>query len=164
MPQLNPEFFVSQLFWLFITFSFLLVFLWRISLPRISSVLEKRKRKINDDIESAKKLQTEAEGIQLKIDQQLSDAKKNVNDLIKKTNNNLENNISIQLKKIDTDLLNKINQSESIIEKNKSDSIKNIFAQIQEITILTVSKLANISITDKEIQDSIKSIQYKQLN
>ena len=42
MPQLNPEFFISQLFWLILTFSFLLFFLWKISLPRISSVLEKR--------------------------------------------------------------------------------------------------------------------------
>ena len=42
MPQLNPEFFISQLFWLVISFTFLFVFLWRISLPRIGSALEKR--------------------------------------------------------------------------------------------------------------------------
>ena len=41
MPQLNPEFFLSQVFWLVITFSFLLIFLWKITLPRISFVLEK---------------------------------------------------------------------------------------------------------------------------
>ena len=64
MPQLNPEFFLSQVFWLVITFSFLLIFLWRISLPRISSVLEKRENKINNEIHTAKKLQTEAKEIQ----------------------------------------------------------------------------------------------------
>ena len=64
MPQLNPEFFVSQLFWLVVTFSFLLVFLWRISLPRIGSILEKRDKKINDDFATAKKLQEEAESSQ----------------------------------------------------------------------------------------------------
>ena len=48
MPQLNPEFFISQLFWLVITFSFLIVFLWKISLPRINTVLERRENKIND--------------------------------------------------------------------------------------------------------------------
>ena len=63
MPQLNPEFFVTQLFWLVVTFSFLLVFLWRISLPRIGSVLEKRERKINEDLTAAKELQSEAENI-----------------------------------------------------------------------------------------------------
>ena len=69
MPQLNPEFFVSQLFWLVVTFTFLLIFLWRISLPRIGSVLKKREKKINDDIATAKKLQAEAEVIQKKIEE-----------------------------------------------------------------------------------------------
>ena len=70
MPQLNPEFFVSQLFWLVVTFSFLLVFLWRISLPRIGSVLDKREIKINEDLAPAKKLQAEAENIQEEINSQ----------------------------------------------------------------------------------------------
>ena len=48
MPQLNPEFFISQLFWLVVSFSFLLFFLWRFSLPRISSVLDKREKKITE--------------------------------------------------------------------------------------------------------------------
>ena len=64
MPQLNPEFFLSQVFWLVICFSFLLIFLWKISLPRISTVLEKREKKINDNIQTAKKLQAEAKEIQ----------------------------------------------------------------------------------------------------
>ena len=64
MPQLNPEFFVSQLFWLVVTFSFLFIFLWRISLPRIGNVLEKRERKISENLTAAKELQIEAEKIQ----------------------------------------------------------------------------------------------------
>ena len=76
MPQLEQtEFFISQLFWLVVTFSFLFIFLWRISLPRISSVLEKRESKIDDDITSAKQLQAEAEEIQKQIDQQLRNAR-----------------------------------------------------------------------------------------
>ena len=76
MPQLEQtEFFISQLFWLVVTFSFLFIFLWRISLPRISSVLEKRESKIDDDITSAKKLRAEAEEIQKQIDQQLRNAR-----------------------------------------------------------------------------------------
>ena len=57
MPQLNPEFFVSQLFWFVVTFSFLLIVLMENISSRISSVLEKRENKINNDIKTAKKLQ-----------------------------------------------------------------------------------------------------------
>ena len=75
MPQLNPEFYMSQLFWLVLTFTFLFIFLWRISLPRISTVLEKRASKINDDLRLAKQHQAEAEEIQNKINLQLREAR-----------------------------------------------------------------------------------------
>jgi len=55
MPQLNPEFFLSQVFWLTVSFVFLLLFLWKISLPRIQNALERRENKVNRDLEEAKK-------------------------------------------------------------------------------------------------------------
>ena len=83
MPQLNPEFFVTQLFWLVVTFSFLFIFLWRISLPRIASVLEKRERKINEDLATAKELQKESEDIQQMIESQLKEARVDATEIIK---------------------------------------------------------------------------------
>jgi len=83
VPQLDPEFFVSQLFWLVVTFSFLFLFLWKVSLPRIGSVLEKRENKINNDIETAKQLQIEAKKIQDQIEQKLHDSKEQNISLIK---------------------------------------------------------------------------------
>ena len=161
MPQLNPEFFISQVFWLVITFSFLLIFLWKISLPRISSVLDRRENKINDDIQTAKKLQTEAEEIQAKIDQQFIAAQEQATKLIKETTNNLQINTFAQLKKIDSELLKKINESAKTIEKNKNNALKDIKSQIQEITKLTLLKLTDINVSDKEINDTIRAIENK---
>ena len=53
-------------------FPFLLFFLWKISLPRINEVFKKREIKLNNDIQTAKKLQAEAEEIQSEIDKQLN--------------------------------------------------------------------------------------------
>ena len=111
MPQLNPEFFVSQLFWLVVTFTFLLIFLWRISLPRIGSVLEKRAKKINDDIATAKELQKEAEVIQKKIEDKLRNARTETAEMIKTTSINLNEKTSKELTKLDKDLDKKINDS-----------------------------------------------------
>jgi len=159
MPQLNPEFFASQIFWLIVTFSFLLFFLWKISLPRISKVLEKRENKINNDIETAKKLQTEAEQIQNEIDKQLSSARDQASNLIKESTLNLKNTTSAELAKIDNELSNKIDESSASIEHNKKDSIKKITNEILEITELTLSKLSFSSVNDKEIKDSVTKIQ-----
>ena len=63
MPQLNPEFFTPQLFWLLITFSVLFVVLAKSVLPRIAGVLEERELRIGSDLEKAQQLKEEAEKV-----------------------------------------------------------------------------------------------------
>jgi len=157
MPQLNPEFFITQLFWLVVTFSFLFVFLWRISLPRIGNVLEKRERKINEDLTTAKELQNEAEKIQDKIENQLKQARIDASEMIKSSSLSLQDKTQIELSKLDKELDAKIEQSSATIERSKNESVLQIQTQINEITKLTLSKVATFNVTDDEIKNAIKS-------
>ena len=61
MPQLNPEFWISQIFWLTITFGILYVVLSKLILPKISKNLEVRKSQILENIEAADKQRKESE-------------------------------------------------------------------------------------------------------
>ena len=157
MPQLNPEFFVTQLFWLVVTFSFLLVFLWRISLPRIGNVLEKRQRKINEDLTTAKEIQNEAEKIQDIIETQLKQTRTDASEMVKSSALTLQDKAQLELSKLDKELDAKIEQSSTIIEKNKNESVLQIQNQINEITKLTLSKVASFDVSDDEIKGAIKS-------
>ena len=159
MPQLNPEFFVSQLFWLVVTFSFLLVFLWRISLPRIGSVLNKREKKISEDLATAKELQEEAENIQTSIETQLKQVRAKATDLLKTTSSSLQNIAQTELEKLDKDLNTKINDSADTIEKNKQKSLDQIQEQIHDITKLTLSKVVKFNISDDDIKKAVKSVE-----
>ena len=161
MPQLNPEFYVSQLFWLFITFSFLFFFLWKISLPRISSVLEKRENKINNDLETAKQLQTEAEEIQKKIEQELKNTRDKTADLIRRSTVNFQNNTSEELAQLEKKLNQQLNDAAKIIESNKKKSLQEIDEQIYDITKITISKLSSINIQDEEIKNFANKEQLK---
>ena len=164
MPQLNPEFFISQLFWLAISFAFLFIFLWRISLPKISSVLEKRANKINEDIKIAKQYQAETEEIQTNINNLLKKARLETTDLIKSTNQNLQAHTAKELEKLDNSLNAKLDESSSIIEKNKADSLNQINDQIFDITKLTLSKISSIVVSDNDIKDIVTSEQQKLVN
>tara|TARA_Y100001960_G_C14443795_1_gene713859 strand:- start:133 stop:621 length:489 start_codon:yes stop_codon:yes gene_type:complete len=155
MPQLNPEFFLSQLFWLIITFSFLLIFLWRVSLPRINLVLEKRESKINNDLESAKENQAEAEKIQNAIEERLSKTYEEAGNLLKKENLKLQDNSIKELSILEEEISNKITEASSKIENNKKEYLKDIDKKIAEITKLTISKLISIPINDDEIIESV---------
>ena len=157
MPQLNPEFFVSQLFWLVVTFSFLFVFLWRVSLPRISNVLEKRERKITEDLTAAKELQAEASQIQEEIENQLKQARTDASEMIKSSSIALQDKAQAELKKLDQGLETKINDSAKAIENSKSELVSQIQEQVHEITKLTISKVATFNVTDDEIKKAVSS-------
>ena len=161
MPQLNPEFFISQLFWLFVTFSFLLVFLWRISLPRISTVLNKREKKINEDIAEAKELQAEAEKIQQSIEDQLKKAHQETSDMLKTSSTSFQEKTTNELSKIDEALDSKINESANLIEQNKNESLSKIHENIKDITKITLSKIAQFDVSDNDISNAVKSAKRK---
>ena len=55
MPQLNPEFWVSQIFWLILSFGILFIILSKAILPKISANLESRKSQILENVEMADK-------------------------------------------------------------------------------------------------------------
>ena len=65
MPQLNPEFWISQIFWLTLTFGILYLVLSKFILPKISDNLESRKSQILENIEAADK-QRESSDAKLK--------------------------------------------------------------------------------------------------
>ena len=161
MPQLNPEFFVSQLFWLVVTFTFLLIFLWRISLPRIGSVLEKREKKINDDIATAKELQEKAEAIQKILENKLRNARTETTEMIKTTSINLQEKTAKELVKLDKNLDKKIHDSANNIEKSKSDSLNQIHDQIYEITKLIFYKITNFKVSNLDVKDAVTAVERK---
>ena len=157
MPQLNPEFFVSQLFWLVVTFSFLFVFLWRVSLPRIGNVLEKRDRKVTEDLTAAKELQAEASQIQEEIEKQLKQARTDASDMIKSSSITLQDKAQTELKKLDKELETKIDESAKAIDKSKSESVSQIQDQIHQITKLTLSKVATFNVSDDEVKKAVSN-------
>ena len=61
MPQLNPEFWISQIFWLTLTFGILYIVLSKLILPKISANLELRKSQIQENIEAAEKQRESSE-------------------------------------------------------------------------------------------------------
>jgi len=63
MPQLDPEFWAAQVFWLLLIFSSLYLILWKIFLPKITDSIENRKLKVINDLNETQKLKDAAEKI-----------------------------------------------------------------------------------------------------
>ena len=61
MPQLNPEFWIAQIFWLILIFSSLYLIIWKIFLPKITYSIENRKSRLVNDLDEVQKLKESAE-------------------------------------------------------------------------------------------------------
>ena len=157
MPQLNPEFFISQLFWLAVFFSILFVVLWKISLPRIANVLQKRQNKIDENLSSAKELQEQAKKIENKINEQINKAKQDTDEQIKQTINSLQKETQTKLESLDKDLEIKISNSEKDIQKNRDNQMKSINDEIINITKITVAKISDLNLSDSVVDQAVKT-------
>ena len=81
MPQLNPEFWISQIFWLTLTFGILYVVLSKLILPKISKNLELRKSLIQENIEAAETQRKESETKLKNFDEIVSKSKVDANNI-----------------------------------------------------------------------------------
>ena len=118
MPQLNPEFWVSQIFWLILTFGFLFIILSKFILPKISNNLELRKSQILENIETAEKQKMESE-----------DKIKEYETLINNSKNEARNYFNEARKKIIQD----IDKKRGEIEDEINVEIRNAEKEIVEL-------------------------------
>ena len=149
MPQLDFTTFIPQLFWLFLSLSFLYFILSRIALPRISDVIEERNDTITDDLDEAKSLSIEAEKVVNELKSKLEDARSSSQKtLMDERQKNLDK-ISSERKKFEETISKEISSSEEKINKGKSEALKeasDLAVDIAEeiINNLFVKKIMNI--------------------
>lgn len=133
MPQLDFTTFLPQLFWLFISLSFLYIMLSRIALPRISDVIEERKDTITDDLDEAKALSLEAEGVVKDLRAKLEEAKvQSQKNLMSERQKNMEK-ISIRRNEFEEKVSKDIASSENDINKSKESALKDISSVAEDI-------------------------------
>ena len=149
MPQLDFSTFLPQIFWLFISLSFLYIVLSRYALPRVSDVIEERKDIIAQDIDSAKKFSSETELAIEELNMKLSEAKINsqslMNNSLQEIKESNEEKKAILLKEINDDIVD----AEAKIQEKKEESLSEISSVSEDIAI---EMLGNLSIgeIDKE--------------
>ena len=93
MPQLNPEFWTAQIFWLILIFSSLYLIIWKIFLPRITYSIENRKSRVVNDLNEAQKLKENAERKLREYNEIIENSKKEAKKIIEDNKKKLSRNI-----------------------------------------------------------------------
>ena len=154
MPQLNPEFWISQIFWLIITFGILFIVLTKVILPRISDNLETRKSQILENIETADKQKEES---QKKIDEYekiILDSKLKAKSYFNEAREKILDDINKKRAALEKDLDEEIDE----VEKELSDLKNKSGEKINKIAAETSAELIKELIGEEVNNSSIAAI------
>ena len=164
MPQLDPEFWFSQIFWLIITFGILFIILSKLILPKISENLEIRKSQISENIEAAEKEREESENKIKEYEKIILDSKNEAKNYfskargqilkdIDKKRETLKNEINEEIKKAEEEITDLKNKSPDKINKIVVETSSDLVKQLIGVEVNNSSISAIIEDTSKKVKE-----------
>ena len=142
MPQLDFSTFLPQIFWLFISLSFLYIVLSRYALPRVSDVIEERKDIIAQDIDSAKEYSEESEKAIEELNLKLSEAKTSSQNFINKSIQDIKEDSEIKKSSLIKEINNEILEAEGEIKEKKETALAEISSISESLAIEMLESLS----------------------
>ncbi|MDC0250588.1 F0F1 ATP synthase subunit B [Candidatus Pelagibacter sp.] len=154
MPQLNPEFWISQIFWLTLTFGALYIVLSKLILPKISDNLESRKSQILENIEAAEKQRENSEEKLKEYEEIVSKSKMEAKSIFNQAREKALKDIGAKREVLDKQIDEEISKAEQEIKGLQSGAAE----KINKIAIETSSELIQKLIGAEVNNSSISAI------
>ena len=155
MPQLDPEYWPSQVFWLIIIFLTIYILISKIFIPKIKGSIDMREDKIRKDLEEAKTFREQAELKLKEYNSLMKTAKIDVKKIISKSRQKLNEDMRIKRedaqKKIDAEILN----AEIEIKKFKVDSFNKVNLISQDIVSNLIKDIFGEDLNKSSVEASV---------
>ena len=161
MPQLNPEFWISQIFWLSLTFGILYIVLSKLILPKISANLELRKSQIQDNIEAAEKQRKDSESKLKEYDDIILKSKLEAKNIFKDSREKVIKDINNKKETLENQINEEIKKAEQEIEVVKKSAPEKINKIAIEASSELVKKLIGAEINNSSISAIVDDLSKK---
>ena len=164
MPQLNPEFWISQIFWLTITFGILYVVLSKLILPKISANLETRKSQIVENIEAAEKQREQSELNIVEYEKIVKNSKDQAKSYFKQAREKLLKNINLKKNSLDKELNKEIQKVETEIQELRDRAPEKINKIAVETSTDLLQRLIGAEVNSSSISAIVDDLSRKKMD
>ncbi len=163
MPQLNPEFWFSQTFWLVLVFVTLYLIIWKRILPKITDNLENRKKTISSDLQEAQNLKKLAEERYKEYKKLINDAKNEAGKIISESKLRLDQDLNNKKMEIQKEIDREINEAEKEIKNFKKKSLESVSKISKEISSEVIKKILNTEVNESNVSAIVEEVSQKRL-
>lgn len=158
MPQLDPTWFASQLFWLFVCFVTLYIILARLVLPPLQNVLAQRQKTMEGDVSTAQSLKSQAEQAREHYEQTLAEARNRSQQLVAQVMAEQKARAEQSGKALDAQISQKLGEAEKAIAAKKQALMDALTPATAEMTAMIVEKLTQRAPANDKVNSIISEI------
>ncbi len=157
MPQFDPTFYTSQLFWLFVTFALLYVLMSSFAMPKIGAVLEERQRRVDDNLDKAAQLKAEAETAIALYEKALTESRAKAQVILRESADALAKQADERQKQMAERLNAQVKAGEARIDAAKDQALTHVREVALDVAKSAAAKLTGITLDDGQVAAAVTS-------
>lgn len=164
LPQFDPTWFASQIFWLVVFFTVLYLFFAKHVLPSLSSSIENRRSHIQSDLEAAENLSRESEDVKKAYETDFQKAQENAIHKIRKIEEELKQEFTEQEEKLQAQYAQEIAKLEKDIQSTEQKLKEDLKTLVADLSHQASQKITGMKADQSNVKDIVDGIYKAQDN
>ena len=157
MPQLEVETYVSQLFWLIVTFVPLYFVVATIALPRVRGILEDRQSRRDQDLTKAANLKDEATEVREAYERELGQARAKAHEELRAVTQEIAAAATARHDAVTESLAKDLEAAERRIAQARDDALANIEDVARDIVVTAAAKIGGVDVSPDQAAAAISA-------
>lgn len=158
LPQFDPTWFASQLFWLLVAFGVMYLVFSRRTLPDLSSIIENRKNHIQADLDQAEELTSEAEAVQDAYEKGLQGARDQSANMLNDIHASMQDRKSEQSEAFRIKSEKDVKATEERLSAAKDKAMSEISDIVADVAAQAVQKIIGVSADAKQARSIVNRL------
>ena len=164
MPQLDPTYWASQVFWLTIIFSAIYFLIAKIFVPKIKGNIDARENQIRKDIDEANSLKEEADKKLQKYNSLIDEAKLEARKILSEGRKKINEDIQVKKDQIEKDIQKETLGATKEIEKFKINSQNKVNIISEEIISEIIQDIFKEDLNKSSIKATVSEVMKERKN
>lgn len=153
MPQLQQHYtYISQVFWLVVTFAILLIVMWRVALPRVAAILRERQERIDADLRRAQELTSEAQAVLAGYEKAMAEARGRAQALQREAHDALAKEAAARHAEVAARLKLEADAAEARIRRARDEALAGLSTVAAELAEAAVKRLVGVEVSRAEAE------------
>ena len=158
MPQFDLTWFPSQILWLVVLFFVLTLLMYLIAVPLVSGTIERRAKRIDDDLVQAGKLKAEIDLVIAAREKSIAESRAQAADLLRTTKDRLAHAAAEKQREVAAALNAQIKSAEHRIELAKTKALIDVHAAAIDIVMAVTDRLVGPDMLDCSVAKIVDDV------